>query len=367
MTDPLDSLFSPFQCASLRLTNRFVMAPMTRTRSPGGVPTDEVVAYYRRRAEHGVGLIVTEGTTVDHKVASYHPAVPQFHGEEALAGWRRVVDAVHAAGGRIIPQLWHVGSTRRPGTPPYPDEISVGPSGLVAPGKKKVRPMTESDIADVIDAFARSAREAKALGFDGVELHGAHGYLIDQFFWSGTNERQDAYGGSLVARTRFAADIVRAVRREVGPSYAIVLRFSQWKQQDYGARLAQNPEELAAFLQPLVSAGVDVFHASTRRFWIPEFEGSDLGLAGWTKKLGGKPVIAVGSVGLDQEFLGAFGGQGAGIRNLDDLLERFERGEFDLVAVGRALLQDPAWVEKVRTRRHGEIRAFDATALETLY
>jgi 2,4-dienoyl-CoA reductase-like NADH-dependent reductase (Old Yellow Enzyme family) len=340
---------------------------MTRTRSPGGVPTDEVVAYYRRRAEHGVGLIVTEGTTVDHPVASYHPDVPQFHGDEALAAWRRVVDAVHAAGGRIIPQLWHVGSTRRPGTPPHPDAISVGPSGLVAPGKRKVRPMTESDIADVIEAFARGAREAQALGFDGVELHGAHGYLIDQFFWSGTNERTDAYGGSLVARTRFAADIVRAVRREVGPGFAIVLRFSQWKQQDYGVRLAQDPGELASFLEPLVSAGVDMFHASTRRFWVPEFEGSESGLAGWTKKLSGKPTIAVGSVGLDQEFLGAFGGQGAETRNLDDLVERFERGEFDLVAIGRALLQDPAWVEKVRARRHDEIRPFDASSLQTLY
>ncbi|HMJ13787.1 MAG TPA: NADH:flavin oxidoreductase [Polyangiaceae bacterium] len=367
MSEPLDSLFEPFECASLRLANRFVMAPMTRTRSPGGIPTDEVVAYYRRRAEHGVGLIVTEGTTVDHKVATYHPDVPQFHGTEALAGWRRVAEAVHAAGGSIIPQLWHVGSTRRPGTLPYAEETSVGPSGLVAPGKKRVRPMTDTDIADVIEAFARAAREAKALGFDGVELHGAHGYLIDQFFWSGTNERTDDYGGSLVARTRFAADIVRAVRREVGRGFAIVLRFSQWKQQDYGARLAESPGELARFLEPLVSAGVDLFHASTRRFWVPEFEGSDLTLAGWTKQLGGKPVITVGSVGLDQEFLGAFGGQGAETRNLDELIERFRRGEFDLVAVGRALLQDPAWVEKVRTRRADEIRAFDASSLQSLY
>jgi 2,4-dienoyl-CoA reductase-like NADH-dependent reductase (Old Yellow Enzyme family) len=366
-TSDVDSLFTPFACGSLRLANRFVMAPMTRTRSPAGVLTDDVVAYYRRRAVHGVGLIITEGTTVDHAVATYHPDVPRFHGPEALAGWARVAAAVHEAGGCIIPQLWHVGTARRPGTPPYPDEQSIGPSGLIAPGKRRAREMSEQDIADVVSAFAKSARAAKELGFDGVELHGAHGYLIDQFFWSGTNERTDAFGGSLEARTRFGAEVVRAVRREVGPGFTITLRFSQWKQQDYGAKLASTPSELADFLAPLTDAGVDMFHASMRRFWIPEFEGSDSSLAGWTKKLTGKPVIAVGSIGLDQEFLGAFGGQGAQTRNLEELVARFERGEFDLVAVGRALLQDPEWVEKIRTKRTAEIRSFDAASLGTLF
>jgi 2,4-dienoyl-CoA reductase-like NADH-dependent reductase (Old Yellow Enzyme family) len=361
------ALFTPFEHSSLHLANRFVMAPMTRTRSPAGVLTDEVVAYYRRRAEHGVGLIITEGTTVNHNVATYHPDVPCFHGELALAAWARVVEAVHAAGGRIIPQLWHCGTARRPGTLPYPDEPSVGPSGLIAPNKKRAREMTEADIQAVIEAFARAARSAKELGFDGLELHGAHGYLIDQFFWSGTNQRTDAWGGDLPARTRFAAEIVRAVRREVGPDFAIVLRYSQWKQQDYEARLAQTPEELAAFLEPLVDAGVSMFHASTRRFWLPEFAGSDLNLAGWTKKLTGKPVITVGSVGLDGDFVFAFRGAGAEARGLDELVQRFERGEFDLVAVGRALLQDPQWVEKVRLGRLEQIDAFRAEALATLY
>jgi 2,4-dienoyl-CoA reductase-like NADH-dependent reductase (Old Yellow Enzyme family) len=360
------ALFTPFKLGALELANRFVMAPMTRTHSPEGVPGDDVAGYYRRRAEHGVGLIITEGTTIDHRVASYHPNVPRFHGQPSLEGWKRVVRAVHEAGGRIFPQLWHVGSSRRKGTPPYPDEESVGPSGLVAAGKQKVRLMTEGDIADVIGAFAKDARSAKELGFDGVELHGAHGYLIDQFFWSTLNQREDAWGGSLVERTRFASEAVRAVRREVGPSFPISLRFSQWKLQDYTAKLAQTPDELAAFLAPLVDAGVDVFHASTRRFWLPEFPDSELNLAGWTKRLTGKPVITVGSVGLDQEFIGSFAGAGAQTRGLDDLVERFERGEFDLVAVGRALLQDPAWVEKVRDGRHDEIHAFESASLATL-
>jgi 2,4-dienoyl-CoA reductase-like NADH-dependent reductase (Old Yellow Enzyme family) len=366
MTD-LSSLFSPFSCKSLRLPNRFVMAPMTRQRSPEGVPTEDVVAYYERRAAHGIGLIVTEGTTVDHPVATLHPDVPRFWGEEPLEKWKAVVAAVHATGGSIIPQLWHVGSARRPGTGPFGDLVSVGPSGLVAPGKKKVREMTDSDVADVIAAFEKSARHAKELGFDGLELHGAHGYLIDQFFWEGLNERADPWGGSLEARTRFGAEIVRACRAEVGEDFAIVLRFSQWKLQDYSAKLAQNPEELGKFLEPLVAAGVDIFHCSTRRFWLPEFEGSELNLAGWTKRITGKPTITVGSVGLDQEFLGAFGGQGANVRGVEELVPRLQRGEFDLVAVGRAVLQDPEWVEKLREGRFSEIRPFDATSLATLH
>lgn len=146
---------------------------------------------------------------------------------------------------------------------------------------------------------------------DGVELHGAHGYLLDQFLWAGTNRRTDAYGGDPVARTKFAAEIVAAVRETVSPDFPVIFRYSQWKQEAYDARLAQTPEELDAILTPLAAAGVDAFHASTRRYWLPEFEGSDLNLAGWTKKLTGRPTITVGSVGLDGDFIRAFAGEGA--------------------------------------------------------
>ena len=293
MTGQVAALFKPFEHKTLKLRNRIVMAPMTRTQSPGGIPTDAVVAYYERRAKHGVGLILTEGTTVDHPVATYHPDVPQFHGEAALAMWKKVADAVHAAGGSIFPQLWHVGTARKPGTPPHPELPSLGPSGLVAPGKKKAEAMSESNIADVIAAFAKAAGDAQRLGFDGVELHGAHAYLIDQFFAPELNERSDRWGGTLAGRLRFAVEIVRAVRKQVGSSFPICLRYSQWKPYDYNAKLARTPDELAAFLTPLADAGVDIFHASTRRFWLPEFEGSELNLAGWTKRLTGKPAITV--------------------------------------------------------------------------
>ncbi|MGX1251961.1 2,4-dienoyl-CoA reductase-like NADH-dependent reductase (Old Yellow Enzyme family) [Streptomyces ambofaciens] len=226
--------------------------------------------------------------------------------------------------------------------------------------------MTQRDLDDVIGAFAESAAAAERIGFDGVEIHGAHGYLVDQFLWSGTNRRTDAYGGDPVARTRFAAEIVAAVRETVSADFPVLFRYSQWKQDVYGARLAETPQELEAILAPLASAGVDAFHASTRRYWLPEFEGSDLNLAGWTKKLTGKTAITVGSVGLDGDFTKAFQGEGAPIGSLDNLLDRLERDEFDLVAVGRALLQDPQWAEKVLTGRFDALAPYDAASLKTL-
>ncbi|MGW0084217.1 NADH:flavin oxidoreductase [Streptomyces sp. NPDC003393] len=360
-------LSRPVTPNGLSVPNRIVMAPMTRRFSPGGIPGEDVVSYYARRAAAGVGLIVTEGTYVGHPSAGESSRVPRFHGEEQLAGWARVAEAVHAAGGTIVPQLWHIGMVRRPGRPPFADAPPVGPSGLrVGESEVTGKAMTRQDLDDVVAAFAESAAAAERIGFDGVELHGAHGYLLDQFLWAGTNRRTDAYGGDPVARTRFAAEVVAAVRAAVSPGFPVIFRYSQWKQEAYDARLAETPQELEAVLAPIAAAGVDVFHASTRRYWLPEFEGSDLNLAGWTKKLTGKQVITVGSVGLNGDFLKAFQGEGAALGSLDNLLDRLERDEFDLVAVGRALLQDPEWAAKVLGDRFDELEPYDAEALKTL-
>ncbi|MFC9911586.1 NADH:flavin oxidoreductase [Streptomyces sp. NPDC059862] len=360
-------LARPFTVGGLTVPNRIVMAPMTRSFSPGGIPGAEVASYYSRRAAAGVGLIVTEGTYVGHDSAGESADVPRFHGEEQLAGWAKVAEEVHAAGGRIVPQLWHIGMVRSAGKPPFPEAPAVGPSGLRLDGTDGTgKAMTQRDLDDVVAAFAEAAAAAERIGFDGVELHGAHGYLIDQFLWAGTNRRTDAYGGDPVARAKFATEIVAAVREAVSPDFPVIFRYSQWKQEAYDARLAETPEELEAILTPLASAGVDAFHASTRRYWLPEFEGSDLNLAGWTKKLTGKPAITVGSVGLDGEFLKAFQGEGAGVGSLDNLLDRLERDEFDLVAVGRALLQDPQWAAKVLAGRFDELAPYDAASLRSL-
>lgn len=366
---PTDTLFRPADLGKLTLKNRIAMAPMTRNFSPGNVPNAANAAYYRKRAEGGVGLIISEGTYVGHKAANGYPGVPAFHGEAALAGWREVVEAVQAAGGKFAPQLWHVGGIRRPGVEPGGDTPGYSPSGMARPGKVTGHAMTQGDIDEVIAAFARGAADAKAIGCDAIELHGAHGYLIDQFFWEGTNRREDGYGGDLAARSRFAIEVLRATRDAVGPDFPIIFRFSQWKQQDYTARLCETPEALEAFLLPLMEAGADIFHCSTRRFWEPEFDGSALNLAGWTRKLTGAPAISVGSVGLTTDFLpeggetGFKAGQTAGI---DDLLDRMERDEFDVIALGRALIANPDWPAKVAAGHTESLRAFTKDMLLTL-
>lgn len=370
----ISALFEPFHCKSLDLPNRVVMAPMTRNFSPGNVPGDNVAAYYRRRAEGGTGLIITEGTCIGHPAASAYENVPFFHGEAALAGWRLVAEAVHGAGGKIAPQLWHTGAMRGIGAPgkvidPWPEVPAVTPSGLLMPGREHGQAMSQEDIDSVVAAFAQGAADARALGFDAVEVHGAHGYLIDQFFWEGTNRREDAYGGSIAKRTRFAAEIIAAIRARVGPDFPIILRFSQWKLQDYRARLVASPAELEQFLSPLVDAGVDIFHCSTRRFWEPEFADSELTLAGWTRKLSGRPSILVGSVTLEQDFIDeqqrniGTRAEPASLRNLAELLAR---EECDLVAVGRALIPNPDWPKLIAAGRERELRAYDKRDLETL-
>ncbi len=222
-------LFTPFTLNGLQLPNRIVMAPMTRGMAKAGIPGAENAEYYRRRAQGNVGLILTEGTVVNRPASRNMAGIPFFHGDAALAGWQGVADAVHAAGGKIGPQIWHTGSTRAGEW--EPEAPVESPSGLVGPDTPRGVVMSEEDIADTVSAFAQAAADAKRLGFDTLELHGAHGYLIDQFFWPGTNKRTDAYGGATIReRSRFAADIVRAVRAAVGPDFPLILRVSQWKQ-----------------------------------------------------------------------------------------------------------------------------------------
>ena len=189
MTDTA-ALVEPFASPKLTLPNRIVMAPMTRNMAPGGVPEEANANYYRRRAEGGVGLILSEGTVVDRPASRNEPHIPFFHGEAPLGGWQGVIDAVHAAGGKMGPQIWHTGGVQSNDSDFRPGLFDT-PSGLNAPGQTVGEPMSEEAIADTIAAFARAAADAKRLGFDTVEIHGAHGYLIDQFFWPDTNLRDD--------------------------------------------------------------------------------------------------------------------------------------------------------------------------------
>lgn len=377
----IDPLLTPFELRGLTLPNRVVMAPMTRYRSPDGVPGQDVADYYARRAKSGIGLIITEGTSIPHYAATDHPDVPRLFGDDALPGWKNIIDSVHAYKGVIIPQLWHQGGMWNV---EYAEGTGTGkamrPSGIWGPpdGVISFRPegrdnslaeipaMTDSDIQDVIDAYAIAARNAAKLGADGIAIHGAHGYLIDTFLWDYTNRRNDKWGGDGGARANFGCAVVQAIRREIGEKLPIILRFSQFKMQDYRARLADTPEALGELLGPLADAGVDLFDASQRYFDTPLFEGSPLNLAGWAKKLTGKASMTVGGVALSKAQGKAqhIDASQQAANNLPLLLERFERGEFDLVGVGRMVLNDPDWFAKACDG--AEFLPFDPANLERL-
>lgn len=363
----IDSLFKPFRLKTLDIKNRIVMAPMTRSFSPNGVPTDDVAAYYARRAAAEVGLILSEGTVINRPSSSADPNIPHFYGDQALAGWQKVINDVHSSGGQMGPQIWHQGVMENHASgwlPPTPFE---GPSSLQRPGFENGVPMSDAAIADTIAAFGQAAADAKDLGFDTVEIHGAHQYLLDQFFWDATNTRTDIYGGKTLAeRSRFAVEVIKEVRKRVGEDFALIIRLSQFKPADYNFKLAKNENEMDQWLSALSDAGIDIFHCSQRRFWEHEFEGSDLNFAGWAKKLTGKATISVGSVGLDGEFFGAFAGESSQPSSLDELLRRMDRGDFDLIAVGRPLLADPNWVEKIKNNRTDELKGFTKEAFATL-
>ncbi len=368
MAIPVEFLFTPFRLGTLALNNRIVMAPMTRSFSPGNVPGEDVAAYYRRRAEGGVGLILSEGVHPNTTTADGTRNVPDIVTPAAKAGWKRVAESVKAAGGVMGLQLWHEGPYRNPAKSPHKDVSSWSASGLKGPEKPPLwAPMTEAEIETAIGEFVAAAAASQALGFDCAEFHGAHSYLLDSFFWDKTNRRTDRWGGGWDGRTRMAAEVIRRTRMKVGPDFPLLIRISQWKQQDFAAKAAETPDEFEKWLAPLVEAGVDAFHCSQRRFFEPAFAGSDLNVAGWAKKLTGKPTISVGSVGLSGEFTATYGGEVSRPASLDRLVEMMERGDFDLIAVGRALLQDPQWADKVRAGRIDELQIFSKDALGVLY
>lgn len=378
MTTPIasgrETLFRPFEVRNLQLSNRLVMSPMTRMECPNGLPDEVNRDYYADRAAGGTGLVVTEGIGVDHPTSVDHSSIPRLDGPESVAAWKVVTDAVHAAGGRILSQLWHVGPLwganarfDRPNRDQLMEMHPMRPSGLwgtpgvttysersIARWLPEVPPMTDADIAAVIAAYARSARLAVEAGFDGVTLHGGHGYLLDAFVWDDTNRRTDEWGGSLAARIRFPAAVVAAVREAIGPETALFYRFSQHTQQDYASRKAATPDELGVYLGALADAGVDLFDASTRRFDDPAFadlagEDAQVSLAGWARRLTGLPSGAVGGVGIGTSLREQKSGKEVRASdNIDAVVAAMDRGEFDLISVGRLHLTDPTIARVLR-------------------
>ena len=352
-------LLQPLEIGRLRLRNRFVLPGMQRAWTVDGAPTERMREYYRQRALGGTALVITEACAVDHPSATSNSLFGWLTARTAGA-WASCVDAVHSAGGAMFLQLWHQGAVDTGGA----DEgfVALSPSGLAHPDKPFGRAASAADLAAIRQAFVRSATYAQEIGADGVEIHACHGYLLDQFLWPAINRRTDRYGGAAMSgRAAFPAEVIAAVREATGPDFTISVRISQWKELDYEAKIAATPGELGQLVSILRSAGADLFHVSTRRFWTPEWEGSDLGLAGWVKSFAGAPVIAVGSVGLDVDVMATLEGEEArptGDSRIEDLIRRFRRGDFDLVSVGRSQIGDPDWVAKVSDDRIGEIRPF---------
>ncbi len=175
------TLFQSVPFGNKMLASRLVMAQMTRMFSPNGVPGENVAQYYRKRAENRIGLIITEGTAINHPAAVMSPDIPRFYGVDALNGWANVVNEVHQAGGKIIPQLWHVRAARKAGSEPNIDSPPVSPSGYTLRDvrNEKIYALTKEEVTEMIDTYAEAASNARHIGFDGIELHGAHRYLID--------------------------------------------------------------------------------------------------------------------------------------------------------------------------------------------
>lgn len=357
-----ETLFDPLSIKGMALKNRFVVPAMQRGMCADGAPTPELAEYYQRRIEGGFSLIISESCAVNHP-SSTQQVSAAWMTERTQPAWRTCVQSVHKAGGRLFIQLWHEGATRKVGgSGPLAAHDTISPSGLIHPGKRNGRAASGSDLEEIKQAYVDSALMAQQIGADGVEIHAAHGYLLDQFLWSETNLRSDGYGGSnLQDRLRFPAEVLAAVRTAVGPRFPISFRFSQWKEVDFDAKIVRTPAELELLLSTIESAGADVVHVSTRRFYKEEWAESPRSLAGWVKTMTDLPVVAVGSVGVEGDIKETFTGAdsrldvAAGVRELH---RRHNQGEFDLVAVGRSSISEPDWVQKVRQGRFNEIRPF---------
>jgi 2,4-dienoyl-CoA reductase-like NADH-dependent reductase (Old Yellow Enzyme family) len=368
LSQELDILFTPLTIRNMTLRNRFVMPGMQRGFMNDGAPTPRMVEYMRRCAAGGVGLVISESTSPDHPSAYWMPVMGRME-NATLDAWQKVVDAVRGEGAAFLLQIWHPGSMRKvaPGHP-LADYPAWSPSGLIQSGRPNGHAMTKDDLEELKQAYVQAAEHAQALGANGVEVHSAHGYLLDQFLWSETNRREDEYGGPTLAdRARYASEIVRAIRAATGESFVISYRFSQFKEVDYGATVASSPEDLRGMLNLLREAGVDLFNASSRKFYKPEWpdrEHPDYTIAEWTRSFTDAPVMTCGSVGLDVEmFANLFDDQEPSEllveRDLRMLAGKVRRGTLDLVGIGRTHIANHDFVNKVREGRLHEIELFN--------
>jgi 2,4-dienoyl-CoA reductase-like NADH-dependent reductase (Old Yellow Enzyme family) len=367
----LDALFAPLSIRGLTLRNRFVMPAMQRGFMDDGAPTAQMVEYLRRCAAGGAGLVICESTSPDHPSGYWQPVIGRLD-PGTLPAWQKVVDAVHGEGAAIFIQLWHPGAMRKVAAGhPLAQLPALSPSGLIQAGRGNGRAMTGQDLEELKLSYARAAGDARHLGADGVELHAAHGYLMDQFLWAETNQRTDEYGGDALAlRARYPAEVAAAMREAVGTDMVLSFRFSQFKEVDYGAMVARDPEDLRGMVRLLRDAGVDLFNVSSRRFQKPEWPDSPQpawSIAEWTRSFTDAKVMTTGSVGLNVEmFANLFDDKEpselSARRDLEELAARVARGTLDLVGVGRMHIANNDFVNKVRSGRLDELVLFSKHA-----
>ena len=339
----MSRLFEPVTAGALRLPNRIVMAPLTRNRSPNAVPTDMAVTYYTQRAS--AGLLITEATAISHQGQGYAD-VPGLYAPEQLRAWRRVTDSVHAAGGRIVVQLWHVGRVSHHELQPA-GGVPVAPSAIAAKTKTVLirdgkpvfeptvtpRALHSDEIAGIVAAYSRATHGAlEDAGFDGVEIHGANGYLVDQFLKTGANHRTDAYGGSIENRTRFLREVVHAVVEAAGPGRAAI-RLSPVTPANDIVDADPQPlfQRVAQIIGPLPLAYVHVIEGATGGVReIPERPFDYDAFKRTYREAGGRGAWMVNN-GYDRA-----------------LAEAAVEGGADLVAFGKPYIANPDLVRRLR-------------------
>ncbi|PUA37602.1 NADH:flavin oxidoreductase [Paenibacillus elgii] len=331
-------LFSAFELGSLTLPNRAVLSPMTRTSAdPSGQANERMARYYSRFAKGGFGLIITEGIYPDATNSQAYENQPGIANEAQAESWRPVVHAVQQAGGKIVAQLMHAGALVQHNafTPIAPSAVKPvgamlqehGGSGEFAAPKA----MTLKEIHGAVESFAQAAIRVKQVGFDGVEVHAANGYLLDQFITDYTNLRTDAYGGSMERRVRILVEVLEAIRALVGPDYLVGVRISQGKVNDFHHKWANGMEDARVIFEQLATASPSYIHTTEYKAFAPAFAESGPTLAELAKRFSGLPVIANGKLGEPKQA--------------EDLLRK---GDADLVAIGTSALVNPDWINKVR-------------------
>jgi len=339
----LNPLWSPLQIGSTQLPSRVALAPMTRiSATEDGLVTEKMVSYYEAFARGGFALLITEGIYPDTAYSQGYLYQPGLATDEQARSWATVVDAVHEAGSTIFAQLMHAGSQAQGNR--FKDS-TIGPSAVAPKGEQLdfyrgegpyqvPSEVTLEQMEEVRQGFVAAALRAKEAGFDGVEIHGANGYLLDQFLTDYLNLRTDEYGGSAQNRVRFPAEIARAVREAVGPDMTVGIRISQSKVSDHNHRWAGGTEEAELIFSTLAATGVDFLHTTEYKAYAPAFGDHGPSLAALAKQHSGLPVIANGHLDDPETAVSMLVDHAA-----------------DVVALGKAALGNRDWPDRVKNGR----------------